>query len=186
MKRFFRTSSLVVLLALAAAVPASAQAPDGVPIQGSTVSADGMLPPQDAPGFPDCPAGTMWRYVSEGSGRLSHLGQVDVFVTHCSVFDEATGSGSFGSGTMTFTAANGDTLVLAQSGTFQLVGDPSSGEFLSEIEGEWTVVGGSGRFLDSSGSGHLVALGDLLAGDNGVTAARFDGMIHYDASMRSK
>lgn len=185
MKKIVRTLTLVAIVSLTAAAPATAGSVRDLPIRGSTTSADSMAPPVDVPDYPDCPEGTSWRYFSEGSGNLSHLGRVDVLVTHCTVFDEETGAGSFGNGTITFTAANGDTLIIVQSGTFQLSGDSASGEFVSLVDGEWTVVGGDGRFEGASGTGSFTAVSDLLAGDSGITTAEYSGRILYDPSSRS-
>ena len=65
----------------------------------------------------DCPAGAVARYHSAGTGHLLHLGRVQFAVTHC-VFMDSLVKGHIGPGTVTITAANGDTLVLAEtSGT---------------------------------------------------------------------
>jgi hypothetical protein len=49
-------------------------------------------------------------------------------------------------GTFTFTAANGDTLVIAQEG---IIGDFDG----YTLDAMWTVAGGSGRFAGATGSG---------------------------------
>ena len=55
------------------------------------------------------------------------------------------------SGTSTLTAANGDTLVITFVGTVQLEGpDP---EDPVTFDGTWTVIDGTGRFADATGSG---------------------------------
>jgi hypothetical protein len=172
-----RIVALVAIMVLVAAVPVSAKPAQGVPLKGQSIGFD------QEPGPPSgCPDGTSWRYVSEGTGTLSHLGKMSFLATHCTVFDEAAGTGSFGNGTITFTAANGDTLVIAQSGTFFMQGDPISGPFFAFITGEWEVVDGTGRFAGAEGSGEFEAMSDIFGG---TTSATYAGRVTYDAANRS-
>lgn len=113
--------------------------------------------------------------MSEGGGVLSHLGRVDGTITHCTILNE-DGSGEFGAGTMTFMAANGDTLLMEHSGTFQMV------DLGADVEGTWTVDHGTGRFDGATGDGTFTAFSDFVAG---TTSAEYHGMIHYDASNRA-
>jgi len=159
--------SMAMILGLTLTAPTLAADP-ARPFGGVTVSVDSIAPPDD------CPDGTVWRYVSEGSGRLLHLGRVGVVVTHCTRFTSPT-TGAFGQGTMTFTAANGDVLVLNHWGTFELVGGPA-GPMYSYIDLHWEVVGGTGRFAGATGHGDSAPIGDLVAG---TTRATFWGEIAY-------
>lgn len=177
MTKTFRILALVAIIGLIGAVPAMAVPDSGVPLKGSIVGVDAYGDPST------CPAGTSWRYFSTGPLQMSHLGGGDSDVTHCTVFNEETGTGTFGNGTITLTAANGDSLVLAQSGTFYIEGDPSpGGGGLSIIDGQWTVVDGEGRFEGATGNGTLTGVSDL---DAGTTTIHFTGSIVYDASNRS-
>ena len=90
-------------------------------------------------------------------------------------------------GTITFTAANGDTLVIAQAVTSDIVGAFEG--FTSK--GTWTVVDGSGRFANATGSGSMDGVGDIPGGEalfglpDGTVMFNFMGRIAYDASDRS-
>jgi hypothetical protein len=81
---------------------------------------------------------------------------------------------------VTLTAANGDRLVLADHGTFEIVMGASGP--LSLIQLDWAVIGGTGRFAHAAGSGTANPVGNLVAN---YTSATFDGVIEYDASDRS-
>ncbi|HYM82897.1 MAG TPA: hypothetical protein VEY67_01940, partial [Candidatus Dormibacteraeota bacterium] len=142
-------------------------------IHGYGATSDSYAPPDT------CPAGAGWRYMGTGGGEWSHLGPVHTVITHCSWLDSPT-TGHFGPGTVTLTAANGDQLVLADEGTFEIVMSASGP--LSMIDLDWTVIGGTGRFAHATGSGTAHPVGDLLAG---TTSGIFDGLIRYDASDRS-
>ncbi len=160
--------SMAILLGLAMAAPALAADP-ARPFGGVTFGVDSMAPPDD------CPDGSMWRYTSEGSGTLRHLGRVTVVVTHCSRFTSPT-TGSFEHGTMTFTAANGDVLVLGQWGTFRLIDGPAGPMTSVDIDLEWEVLRGTGRFSGATGHGWADPVGDLATGR---TSATYWGTIAY-------
>ena len=144
-----------------------------VPIHGSVGGHDGLSAPDT------CPAGAVARYTGTGGGEFSHLGAVDFVISHCTWPDSPT-TGHFGPGTVTLTAANGDRLMLADHGTFEIVMGASGP--LSLIQLDWTVIGGTGRFAHAAGSGTANPVGDLVAN---YTSATFDGVIEYDASERS-
>ena len=171
--RTLRAVVAVAVLILAMAAPAAAGHKRGhdVPIKGALVGIDAV-----DPGAPMCPAGTSWRYMSVGTGNVSHLGKVDFVVTHCTVLNPDL-TGSFGNGTITFTAPNGDELVIAQWGTFVVSPDFT----VSDIELSWTVVGGTGRFDGATGSGTGTGLSDI---PGNTTAVDLAGRIAYDASSR--
>jgi hypothetical protein len=168
--RAMKVIALVTALLFLVGVPASAMVEGGVPIRGTVVGVDGYGAPIG------CPPGTSWKYFSSGGGVMSHLGRVEFDAIHCTVFDESAGTGSFGYGTFTLTAANGDTLVIAQSGTFRMTGDVEPGEFFSIITGVWTVVDGDGRFEGASGSGTLSGVSDIFGG---TTTVELRGRIDY-------
>jgi hypothetical protein len=60
------------------------------------------------------------------------------------------------------------------------------------LEGTWTVVDGSGRFANATGSGGIDGVGDIPGGDalfglpDGFAEFNLTGGIAYDASDRSK
>jgi hypothetical protein len=139
MTRLLRAAALFAALTLITA--STALATHGQPQR--EVPIGGVLSGADSYGDPStCPAGAVWRYFQSGTGELSHLGAVTVEVTHCTWLDSAT-TGHAGPGTITVTAANGDTLVLAHQVTFEF-GMPTPGSILNLIDLEWEVVGGTG------------------------------------------
>lgn len=159
MVRIFRIFVAMTLLVMAFATPAAGAAGE-VPIEGTVTGAHGPLD-FSAPG---CPPGSEWRFPSEGSGQLSPLGEVEYSLTQCSRSGTEPGS-VLSVGTITFTFANGDTLVIAQEMRSQLIGefDPDPDGFT--LEGTWTVVEGTGRFADAMGSGFMDGVGDIPGGE---------------------
>jgi hypothetical protein len=176
MMRTSRIGALVLALVVLIVAPATAalgRVERPRPIHGSATTADAMMAPLD------CPEGSEWRFAGTGNGRFSHLGSVEFEIEHCSrMTSELTGE--FGSGTIVLTAANGDVLTLSQWGTFTLSFGPDG--FYSYVDMHWEVIGGTGRFVDATGSGTATAVGDLVAE---TTAADFAGTIVYAASNRS-
>lgn len=173
MKRLLiSVATVAVMLLTALPVNATHNQPQReVPIFGSIVGADSFAAPTD------CPEGAIWRYFSNGTGHLSHLGLVAIDVTHCS-FLNPDGTGTFGPGTETYTAANGDTLILTHQGTFYVTPDPP----LSHITLTWEVTGGTGRFANATGSGEGSGISDIVGG---TTSMSLWGSIAYDASDRA-
>jgi hypothetical protein len=121
-----------------------------------------------------CPTGASWRYSGAGTGQFLHLGRTSVAVTHCTFVDMTSGTGSFGPGTITLTAANGDELHLVHRGTFRLVDTPEG--LTSVFNMSWVVVGGTGRYEAARGSG-MTHGSSLLS--TGTTAATYLGLIRY-------
>jgi hypothetical protein len=154
--RILRLLVAVCVLALAFAPPAAAATTE-TPVEGTVTGQHGP-PDFTAPG---CPEGSEWRYSSEGSGELSPFGSVDYSLTQCTRADPESGQ-VVSSGTTTFTFATGDTLVIAQEMLSQMIGaDPPTG-FTNEAT--WTVVEGTGRFAQATGSGSLEGAGDIPDG----------------------
>jgi hypothetical protein len=91
-------------------------------------------------------------------------------------------------GTITFTAANGDILVIAQEGSSEVIGD-FDGYARSAT---WTVVVGTGRVAGATGSGTLDGVGDIPGGDllfglpEGGIRFSIAGGIAYYASARAR
>jgi hypothetical protein len=169
-----RVAALVaaLMLVLASSASATRGQPDReLPFAGFGTSADSY---GDAS---TCPAGAAWRFFSYGTSEFTHLGHVIVDVTHCTWVDWATGTGHFGPGTNSLTAANGDTLILSQWGTFESAMTPD-GEF-SYVDLEWEVIGGTGRFEGATGRGEGTVVGDIAAS---TSTATYWGTIAYDAS----
>ncbi len=135
----------------------------GVPIEGSVIGEHSVDPEA-----PDCDGEPLWRFNSSGSGTLSELGDVDYDLTQCSYMDPELGF-VFSDGTITFTAADGDTLVIAQEGTSEVIpvdpDDPEAGFAGFTVEGTWEAVGGTGRFTNATGFGFMDGVGDIPGGE---------------------
>ncbi len=182
MKKISRIVGVATLLLLATAGPAWAAQKPGhpVPVKGTVLALENG---QAAP--VDCPAEAEWRFSSWGTGQMSHLGRVELFLTQCSYF--GPDGKVISDGTTTFTAANGDELVIAQHATSQIVGDADG----FTLEGTWIVADGSGRFAQATGSGEIGAVGDIPSDVTvfdlpvGATLWNFTGKIAYHASDRS-
>lgn len=178
MLRFIRFLFVVAALLALSTVPALAAGHgQSVPIKG-TLLGEGA-PDVTAPG---CPSGVIWRFHGWGTGEMSHLGPVEYAFTHCTYPDFSITPGTF-----TFVADNGDELVIAYVGTYEVIGAMEG--FTGE--GTWTAVGGTGRFLHATGSGSWMTVGDVPGGDalfglpDGFMTFTFGGRIAYDASDRS-
>jgi hypothetical protein len=186
--------AILLVLTLGLAAPAQAGRAHPVPVK-ATVSGEHWVAPPDCDGD-----GAFQKWSSAGTGQMSHLGMVDYVLEQCTYMgDPFPPDYAYGEGTITFTAANGDTLVIAQQGTGELVFD---GEVMTGFmgEGTWTVVEGegTGRFANANGEGSMDFLGDIpeSAAPNGIgtvfglpdgiTVLNFKGAITYNASDRSK
>lgn len=185
MRRFTRFAALltVVVVVMAGVSPASGKGhePKEVPFKGTTVSVEwGRFLPED-PDFPAECDGYTWYFFASGTGNVTHLGKVDFELGHCTaeISEEFV---VWEGGTITFTAANGDTLEIAESGESELFfpnpGPPTGFTYV----GEWEVVDGTGRFVHAAGSGDFDGFGDIP----GDVVIDFTGMISYDASDGAK
>jgi hypothetical protein len=87
---------------------------------------------------------------STGSGQISHFGHVTMTESHTTTILASSGYATslVTGGTATITAANGDRLFLAFSGTGVRTGPSQFDDTLS-----YTITGGTGRFGGASGSG---------------------------------
>ena len=100
------------------------------------------------------------------TGQASHLGRFTLEIPH--VVNFATRSAT---GTMTLTAANGDTLTASFTGQSQIA------EPLVTIVETATVTGGTGRFADASGS---FTVNRLFDRSTGITQGTLEGTISAD------
>jgi len=115
------------------------------------------------------PAPPVFRQTAEGTCDLAHLGTSTVHFVQ--VVNFALGTQS--SLTLVYTAANGDELHAASTGTSAPTA--TGVNFSSTI----TFAGGTGRFANATGSAHADGSANLAAGTSGYT---LDGSIAYDAS----
>jgi len=195
MTKLSRIIAVATLALMATASPALAtrgEKAHPVPFKGSVLALDNgqIFPTPEEP--LDCPEGAEWQFFSRGTGQVSHLGRSTLDLIQCSKYVEFPFVGQ-SEGTTAFTAANGDKLVLAHDLTFGVFlpdGTPVPDGF--EGSGTWTVLEGSGRFANATGSGTITVLGDVPTDDTpmfdlpaGGTLWTFSGMIAYDASNRS-
>jgi hypothetical protein len=114
-----------------------------------------------------------------GTGQITHLGHFTTAQSHCI---DPTGADplAFTDGVFTFTAANGETIFGTYSG--RLVPTATLGLF--QVDGGFTIEGGTGRFASASGGGD--ASGETnLADPAGPATVILDGSISTVGSTRS-
>jgi hypothetical protein len=158
-----------LLLACFAAVFISAATPatagDLVPFKATFTGSS-----TSGPGFP-CAA---LRSDIVGGGHATHLGNFTTVQHHC--FDLADPTLAFTEGFYTFTGANGDTIFGTYHGHLVPIIAPS----VFAIVGEFTIEGGTGRFVGATGGG--TASGTLNVA-TGVTTVMLDGVISSPGSL---
>jgi hypothetical protein len=109
--------------------------------------------------------------VFELTGNATHLGNFDLVIE--AVVDFGTRPVT-GVETLTFTAANGDTLVAVATGSSALV---SPGLVLITENATIDPELSTGRFAGATGTFIVERLADAATGVNGVTTGSFDGTI---------
>jgi len=92
---------------------------------------------------------------STARGNASHMGRVQMVSRHCTPAGEAV-TGGF----MTLTAANGDDVFIQYDGTapFPI---PGVTEYV-DVELDFSITGGTGRFADATGGGEMNAQIEFL------------------------
>jgi hypothetical protein len=151
-----------------------------VPIKGTVVGVDTFNPFDPGCEFDFVPEGWFpYRFTTKGTGNVSHLGKVDFVLDNCSALNPDFTAGVIGYGTITFTAANGDVLVIEHEGTTKAI---SPTEYTADYM--WQILGdeGTGRFEGATGKGTSIGLTSVPDGTSKITLR---GMIAYDASNRS-
>ena len=149
--KFSRSLTVLMLLAalLVACGPRPAAAGDQVPFLGSARGAITNVVPD---------AGGLILTVT-ATGKATHLGQFSRSETL--LFNPATGAIS---GSITFTAANGDQLVGTVTGQFTSA---------TTVAGTYTFTGGTGRFEDASGTADF----SLSTSDGVNFTVQFEGSL---------
>lgn len=144
MKRIIGALALVIAL-LAVSEPASAAGHGAGPLTGTIMGSASFVPEEDC-----VPVGLETQ--STGSGIVTRLGRVEMSAAHC------TPAGPDIAGRMILTAANGDELYLDYGGTCDAL-PPDAVPGVTEIgcDNPFVVAGGTGRFEDATGTGHLSA-----------------------------
>lgn len=156
-----------------------------VPLRGSGTA--GVTGQDFAPGFPfgvstfdgRCSVPSSWVIEFTGTGEMAHLGAVSLTFEHCSQVDYSSGTFAYTDGVISYTAANGDQLY----GTY---GSGTGGMLSSEViwwQDTFVIEGGTGRFAGASGGG--TDRGTTVQA-SGYTEYEVEGVIVYDASMRSQ
>jgi hypothetical protein len=151
-----------------------------VPLKGTVVGSDTFTPYYEGCVY-DPPVPEEWlpyRYTTKGTGNVSHLGTVDFVLDNCSMLNPGHTAGVIAYGTITFTAANGDVLVITHKGTSATVFPVATAQYT------WKIVSdkGTGRFDGATGSGTSQALTHITDEMSTITLL---GVINYDASNRS-
>ena len=149
MAKALRTIFVALLVVLVGSSAAWAGRMDKeVPIKGALTGTD-----LREVGHPDCAwlipddwdgpeAFPFWKFTTTGTGNVSHLGKVDFTLVNCT----SPLADPMSTGTITFEAANGDELVIAHTGYFEM------GESVQAFYA-WDVESGTGRFDGAVGSG---------------------------------
>jgi hypothetical protein len=157
------TAGVAVVLLLGLAAPVAAQetesAPAVVSLEGTLVGA--QWPDVTAPAC-DLP-GTAWRFKIVASGELSAIGEVEAYMTHCTVYDPESGAPPTYYDEMTvFRTADGDVLAVVHDipTTEVFIGDDGQPTGF-RLDGTWEAVGGSGRFTHAAGTGTIVGAADI-------------------------
>jgi hypothetical protein len=152
MNRFISLRRIAIaLLALGlAGVASQALADNAVPFTGlANVAITGVVPAEDG-----------LHITTEGSGLATHLGRY-TRVEHIVLHDDGSIEGS-----IVFKAANGDLLFVNVSGGFTSE---------KTAEGTYTIMGGTGRFTDASGSASWLG----VTSDGAHFALTFEGTIDF-------
>jgi hypothetical protein len=158
----YMAASLVAAAMISVTTPASAsdQVPFKATFTGSSTS---------GPGGP-C---AVLRSDIAGEGHATHLGNFTTVQHHC--FDPGDPTFAFTEGFYTFTGANGDTIFGTYHGHLVPIAPP-----VFAIVGEFTIEGGTGRFVGATGGG--TASGTLNVA-TGVTTVMLDGVISSPGSL---
>jgi hypothetical protein len=183
MRRWQKACTGVVAVAflLALAAPAAAQeaepVTEPVSLEGTLVGA--QWPDVTAPAC-DLP-GTAWRFKIVASGELSGIGEVEAYMTHCTVYDPESGvPPTYYEEMTTFETADGDMLSVVHD-------IPTTEVFVGEdgqptgfkLDGTWEAVGGTGRFMHAAGTGTMVGAADIP----GDIVLDYTGEISLDAPV---
>lgn len=137
---YVRVMVVVVLVLTAASALSAGENPRPRPFWGRLAGEASFLPSDACLGITGAPFQT----ASASAGRMTHLGRTRFDTTHCTTLD---GSAAVG-GEATFTAANRDEVWVTYTAT-TVAGPP-----LIVQEGEFIIIGGTGRFEGASGSFH--------------------------------
>ena len=156
---------LALVIVVVAGLAGAAQAGNQLPFRGRLEGAHVSRTPLDPPLVFD---------VFEATGEATHLGQFDLVIEAEVDFGSRPVTGE---GTVTFTAANGDTLVAAITGFSSLV---EPGVVLITEDAIIDPDRSTGRFAGATGTFTIERLADAATGVTGVTEGSFEGTISFD------
>ena len=164
--------TLAALLLAATAMPAAASS--GMrPFKGSVSGEVSFMPVA----LTTCPAAGTYvgglRTDGAAVGTATHLGLTAMTSQHCTPAGD-----TIAGGTGTFVAANGDEVYFDYAGTAPFP-DETTTVVVAEIE--YTITGGTGRFADAQGGGHMTGYVNFEGFDDPAWAARWvwSGRIGY-------
>jgi hypothetical protein len=124
---------------------------------------------QEHAGFtPGCPS--KFGGTTTGTGKSTHLGKVTLTATDC--ITPMENHFTF-KGTFTLTAANGDKLTGNYSGSFM---PNNGGPIYGLSDAKFQITGGTGRFVQATGSAELQGNQNILTGKGKLDA---NGTISY-------
>ena len=149
---------------LTAAFAGSAAAQKLVPFSGSLQAQEPSVFQGPPPGF--------LLVTGSGGGVASHLGRFTITWNYTVNLADRTGSG-----TLVFTAANGDQVFATAAGE----AEPTNTPGVSRIHEEFTITGGTGRFLNAQGN---VTSERLTDQNTSFTSGSFHGTITSPGSTK--
>ena len=155
-------ASFALALVAVAGLAGSAMAGEPLPIKGSLEGLHVSRTPLDPPLVYD---------VFEVTGDATHLGEYELVIEAVVNFGTLPPTAT---GTLTFTAANGDTLVASFTGSSALV---VPGLVLITEHAVIDPERSTGRFAGATGEFTMKRLADAATGVGGVTAGSFAGTI---------
>lgn len=158
--------SFAIAIMFASGIAGTAVADEGIPFKGSLEGLHVSRTPLDPPRFFD---------VFEATGQATHLGRFKLVIETVVNFGTRPPTGE---GFLTFTAANGDTLVADISGSSALV---VPGLVLITEHAIIDPDRSTGRFAGVTGTFTIDRLADAATGVTGVTVGTFAGTISLAA-----
>src|SRR5256712_3933249 len=109
-----------------------------------------------------------------GSGVREHMGETSFAASSTITGSASCDRGSTATEQETFTAANGDKVFTSSNDVLC----PTSADTF-QINGSWTITGGTGRFEDASGTGTFQASGIFTSSTAGTFSLTATGTINY-------